>query len=423
MGDSHSPPWSSAIIMGFQVLLGSLLACTVSSVPLDAGYGVPAAPLLVSQPVAGPLLHSVPAPVRLPPQPFVHAAQFNYAPDFLPFAPEPLALGPEQPALIPDHLRFAPKPHFIGPAPITTPIAAPISAPIAAPLTAPITAPSSQFHAQDEFGQFSFGYENINSAKQETKDAFGVTRGRYQYVDANGIVQTVNYISDDINGFRVSGTNLPVAPAALPVVPAAPLLAPVKETPEVAKARAEHLAAHEEAKAATESVEKTKREAAEDGSEPEPEPEPQDKKKREAEPIKVPAAPVIVSAGVPLPVTTSQLHHGVSPVVGPLQAALLPSHQPFHTSLPFPSQPINYAPDFLPFAPEPLPFGPEQIAVVPEQLRFAPEAHFLAPDFIPAAVPGPIAAPLTAPTATPIAAPIAAPLAAPIAAPIPAPLA
>merc|ERR1711962_1214051 len=404
MGDSHSPPWSSAIIMGFQVLLGSLLACTVSSVPLDAGYGVPAAPLLVSQPVAGPLLHSVPAPLAVPPQPFVRAAPFNYAPDFLPFASAPLPLGPEQPALIPDHLRFAPEPHFIGPAPIpaavaapildpiaaplAAPIPAPIAAPIAAPLAAPITAPSSQFHAQDEFGQFSFGYENINSAKQETKDAFGVTRGRYQYVDANGLVQTVNYISDDINGFRVSGTNLPVAPAALPVIPAAPVLAPVKETPEVAKARAEHLAAHEEAKAATESVEKTKREAAEDESEPEPEPEPQDKKKREAEPIKVPTAPAIVSAPVPLPVTTSQLHHSVSPVVGPLQAAILPSHQPFHTSLPFPSQPINYAPDFLPFAPEPLPFGPEQIAVVPEQLRFAPEAHFLAPasipDFIPA---------------------------------------
>merc|ERR1711962_1925196 len=262
MGDSHSPPWSSAIIMGFQVLLGSLLACTVSSVPLDAGYGVPAAPLLVSQPVAGPLLHSVPAPLAVPPQPFVHAAPFNYAPDFLPFAPAPLPLGPEQPALIPDHLRFAPEPHFIGPAPIPAavaapildPIAAPLAAPIPAPIAAPIAAPSSQFHAQDEFGQFSFGYENINSAKQETKDALGVTRGSYQYVDANGLVQSVNYISDDINGFRVTGTNLPVAPAALPVVPAGPLPAQVKDTPEVAAARKEHLAAHAEAKAAVDAA-------------------------------------------------------------------------------------------------------------------------------------------------------------------------
>merc|ERR1712025_1132954 len=109
-------------------------------------------------------------------------------------------------------LRIAPE--FIGPA----------------PLPAPLAAPSSQFHAQDEFGQFSFGYENINSAKTETKDAFGVTRGSYQYVDANGIVQTVNYIADDINGFRVAGTNIPVA-GAQPVAPAAlPLVAPVPVT-------------------------------------------------------------------------------------------------------------------------------------------------------------------------------------------------
>merc|ERR1712018_234587 len=103
--------------------------------------------------------------------------------------------------------------------------------------------------AQDKFGQFSFGYQNIDSARTETKDAFGVTRGSYQYVDANGVLQTVNYIADPVNGFRVAGTNIPVAPAA-PTV--APLVAPVPvvETPEVAKARAEHLAAHAEAKAA-----------------------------------------------------------------------------------------------------------------------------------------------------------------------------
>jgi len=132
---------------------------------------------------------------------------------------------------------------------------APASIPAAIP-----SIPSSQFHAQDEFGQFSFGYENINSAKTETRDAFGVTRGSYQYVDANGILQTINYIADPINGFRVAGTNIPVAPAvpnvALPIAPKAPVVeplvapVPVMETPEVAAAREEHLAAHEEAKSA-----------------------------------------------------------------------------------------------------------------------------------------------------------------------------
>merc|ERR1719381_262620 len=48
----------------------------------------------------------------------------------------------------------------------------------------------------------------------EARNAYGVTTGSYQYVDANGLVQTVNYIADDVNGFRVQGTNLPVAGAA-----------------------------------------------------------------------------------------------------------------------------------------------------------------------------------------------------------------
>merc|ERR1712106_697859 len=333
------------------VLIGSLLAC-VSSVPFDAGYGVPAAPLIVSSPVhtvSQPLFHSIPAPAApLPlqllhsgpvlqqgpvpfplgsPNPLVHSvphpvlhsvpapiqvagAPFGFDPAFAPaplpfgvdpafapaplpfgvdprfapapipfgvdprFAPAPLPLGVD-PAFAPAPLpfgvdpRFAPAPLPFGVDPAFAPAPLPFAAapgplrfaaaPAPAPLPIPST-PSSQFHAQDEFGQFSFGYENINSAKTETRDAFGVTRGSYQYVDANGILQTVNYIADPVNGFRVAGTNIPVAPAAqnvaLPVAPKAPVVeplvapVPVMETPEVAAARAEHLAAHEEAKAA-----------------------------------------------------------------------------------------------------------------------------------------------------------------------------
>merc|ERR1712055_21421 len=94
-----------------------------------------------------------------------------------------------------------------------------------------------QFHAQDEFGQFSFGHAGGPSARTESRDAYGVTTGSYQYLDAFGLIQTVNYISDAA-GFRVVGTNLPAGPAA------------VAETPEVAAARAEHLAAVEAAAAA-----------------------------------------------------------------------------------------------------------------------------------------------------------------------------
>jgi len=107
-------------------------------------------------------------------------------------------------------------------------------------------APSSQFHAQDEFGQFSFGHAGGPSARTEARNAYGVTTGSYQYIDANGLLQTVNYIADPVNGFRVAGTNLPVA---LPVVDL-PLPVAAVDTPEVAAAKAELAAAYAAAAAA-----------------------------------------------------------------------------------------------------------------------------------------------------------------------------
>merc|ERR1711973_482184 len=93
---------------------------------------------------------------------------------------------------------------------------------------------SHQFHAQDEFGQFSFGHAGGPSARTESRNAYGVTHGSYQYVDAYGIIQTVNYVSDAA-GFRVAGSNLPVGPVA------------VVDTPEVAAAKAEFQAAFDAA--------------------------------------------------------------------------------------------------------------------------------------------------------------------------------
>jgi len=128
--------------------------------------------------------------------------------------------------------------------------------------------PSTQFHAQDEFGQFSFGHAGGPLARTEARNAFGVTTGSYQYVDANGLLQTVNYVADPVNGFRVAGTNLPVGPAVPVAAEAEPLVAPtfnpeplvapvftgvapepVQDTPEVAAAKAEHLALLEAANA------------------------------------------------------------------------------------------------------------------------------------------------------------------------------
>merc|ERR1712117_894317 len=109
----------------------------------------------------------------------------------------------------------------------------------AAPLAAPIAGPvSSQFQAQDEFGNLAYGYQNINSAKQEQGNALGGVTGSYTYADEAG-VHTVNYVADDF-GFRVASDNLPVAPvynAALPVAPVH-AAAPVVDTPEAAEAEA-----------------------------------------------------------------------------------------------------------------------------------------------------------------------------------------
>merc|ERR1711953_865228 len=78
------------------------------------------------------------------------------------------------------------------PAPVVTVKAAP----------APVNqATSTQFHAQDEFGNFQYGYSNINSQKHETGNIHTGVSGSYSYTDAHGIGRTINYVADGL-GFR-----------------------------------------------------------------------------------------------------------------------------------------------------------------------------------------------------------------------------
>ncbi|KAK3914997.1 Cuticle protein 6 [Frankliniella fusca] len=141
-------------------------------------------------------------------------------------------------------------------------------------LASPVEYPGalySQYHAQDELGQYTFGYSGPAAAKHETRTADGVTRGTYSYVDPNGQLQTRTYTADDVNGFRVAASDLPVGPSSAsypyssvelpppswqnaaapyrytPLSPAS-LARPVQDTPEVAAAKAQHLAAVEAAK-------------------------------------------------------------------------------------------------------------------------------------------------------------------------------
>merc|ERR1719334_1724002 len=102
-------------------------------------------------------------------------------------------------------------------------VAAPVvqAAPVVTPVVQTVAVPeASQFHSQDDFGQYSFGYNDGSSVKQEVKTADGVVRGAYSYVDSDGIVQTVNYIADAM-GFRVGATNLPVHNVDSPAAPVA----------------------------------------------------------------------------------------------------------------------------------------------------------------------------------------------------------
>merc|ERR1712001_393369 len=362
MGDTLSPCYrNKRINMRPAVLICGFLAC-VSSAPLDAGYGLPAAPVVVAAPT--PLIHHAPfAPAAPLPVRLVHAPIAHHVPAPLPVAPAPAV---HHAAHLP--LPFAPP-------------------------------PSSQFHAQDEFGQFSFGHQDINSAKVESRDAFGNVRGSYQYVDANGIVQTVNYIADPVNGFRVEATNLPVGPsvpeiAALvsPVAPAVPevvpLVAPVpvEETPEVAAARAEHLKLVAEATAAAEAA------AAEDVSAEDVSAE---RKRREAEPVEaeygVPAAPIVTVVPTPLVhhIPAPVVHHLPAPLVhhvpAPVVRAPVVHHLPAHVPAPVvhhvPAPVVHHAP--LSFS-APLPVAPAPVvhhaAHLPLPIAPPPSSQFHAQD-------------------------------------------
>ena len=102
----------------------------------------------------------------------------------------------------------------------------------------PVSVTSSQYHAQDEFGNLQYGYNNINSVKHEVGNTYGGVTGGYSYVDPTGALQTVQYVADD-QGFRVADTRLPTFTPE-------PLKAP-EDTKEVVEAREAHMKAWEAA--------------------------------------------------------------------------------------------------------------------------------------------------------------------------------
>merc|ERR1712212_88085 len=196
-----------------------------TAVDAKFAYGAPVTALNAGPLTAGPVAA---APVLAATAPVV-GAQYAAA-----YAPA-VAAAPAAYAAAPVAVAAAPAAYAAAPVAVA-------AAPIAAPISGPV---SSQFQAQDEFGNLAYGYQNINSAKQEQGNAYGGVQGSYTYADEAG-VHTVNYVADDF-GFRVASDNLPVAPvynAALPVAPVH-AAAPVVDTPEVAEAKAAFFAAFE----------------------------------------------------------------------------------------------------------------------------------------------------------------------------------
>merc|ERR1719342_571058 len=64
-----------------------------------------------------------------------------------------------------------------------------VAAPAYNNYAAPYTPIQSQYHSQDELGQYSFGYSGGPSNRAETRDAYGNVRGAYTYIDSNGETQ------------------------------------------------------------------------------------------------------------------------------------------------------------------------------------------------------------------------------------------
>merc|ERR1712183_927980 len=149
-------------------------APVAAAVDAKFAYGAPVTALNAGPLTAGPVAA---APALAATAPVVGA---QYAAAYTPAvaaAPAPVAVA------------AAPAAYAAAPVAVAAAPAAYAAAPIAGPV-------SSQFQAQDEFGNLAYGYQNINSAKQEQGNALGGVTGSYTYADEAG-VHTVNYVADD----------------------------------------------------------------------------------------------------------------------------------------------------------------------------------------------------------------------------------
>merc|ERR1712073_133402 len=208
--------------MGFRVAATNLPVHHVdAAAPVAVEPAAPAAAPVVSAAVSAYHAGDVIAP----------QVQYSYLPYAQNYAYHTAAApvvkaAPSRPVVSVTHTAPAPAVHA---APVVQ-AAAPVAYAAAPVQVAPAAVQGSQYHAQDDAGQYSFGYNDGSSVKQEIKTADGVIRGAYSYVDSDGIVQNVNYIADAL-GFRVGATNLPVHHVDAPVAAVAPSVAVASSEP------------------------------------------------------------------------------------------------------------------------------------------------------------------------------------------------
>merc|ERR1712029_828839 len=198
---------------------GFLVPQTSRSLTTNA-YGVPVAPVTPVAPFAPVEDLNIPdqGPGLLVPQGQRTVTTNGYGVPLAPVAPvrpfaplEDLNIPNQGPGLlVPQDQRTVTTNGYVVPlAPLAT--VAPISdidlpQQVAPPVFAPIL--------------YQYQYETENSARQEVRDENGLTQGFYSYVDPNGQVQRVDYVSDPTLGYRVLN----------------PVQA-VQDTPEVTKAK------------------------------------------------------------------------------------------------------------------------------------------------------------------------------------------
>jgi len=72
----------------------------------------------------------------------------------------------------------------------------------------PSTVVSKQYHSQDEFGNYKYGYTNPNFEKHESGNANSEVKGHYSYIDKNGNARRLYYVADE-HGFHITGDDVP----------------------------------------------------------------------------------------------------------------------------------------------------------------------------------------------------------------------